>query len=270
MYQSASPDELKYRRQQLRQKRRIKTVQTLWRLLCMGGTIGVLAWLFNQSTWKITQPEQVQIVGNRYLSETAIRSGLSLQYPQWLIQLEPAKIKQKLLIQGGIVGVDVERRLFPPQVTIRVEDRPPVAGVILPANSNLPQSTIDFRGITTPIDRYLPTNRPAPKLKVMVAETGTCPHWAQIYPTIQASPVAIGIVDCRNLQDLRLQTEIGEVRLGSYQQAQRFTAQIQKLDRLRNLPQEVKPRSVGYVDLENPDRPKVQLKEVEAPKPPQQ
>lgn len=232
-------------------------------MACMGGTMAGLAWIFSPSAWKITNPEQVQIVGSRYLSEATIRSSLSLQYPQWLVQLEPAKIKQKLLQQGGIVDVDVERSLFPPRVTIRIDDRPPVAAIVTPNNPNSPRSLIDFRGVITPIDRYRTDNRPTPSLRVMLPEAEICPHWPKIYQAIQTSPVAIRIVDCRQARSMRLQTELGQVRLGSYQHEQRLAGQIQQLDRLRNLSQQVKIQSIDHIDLENPDRPKVQLKPVE-------
>ena len=94
----------------------------------------------------------------------------------------------------------------------------------------------------------------------MLPEQGVCPNWAQLYPVIRTSPVLIGIVDCRNPQNLILQTEVGKVRLGSLGDNQRLVQQIQQLDLLRDWRKYINPLEVDSLDLENPNSPKLQLK----------
>lgn len=258
MYQSVSPADVKKRRQQLRRQRRIKFLQALWRFIWMVGIIAGVTWLLLQPSWKISTPAQVEIVGNRYLSDDTIRSLLPIRYPQWLIQLEPEKIRQELLQQGGITAVDVDRALVPPRLTIRIDDRPPVAMVISAAEPDMPQGFLDPSGKFTPIARYRNIARPTPKLKVILPSSNRCSHWEQIYPAINTSPVAIGVLDCRNSSNLMLQTEIGKVKLGSYVNDRHLAEQIDQLDRLRNWQTSADPHQVDYLDLENPAFPKLQ------------
>jgi cell division protein FtsQ len=175
-----------------------------------------------------------------------------------LIQLEPEKIRQELLQQGGITAVDVDRALVPPRLTIRIDDRPPVAMVISAAEPDTPQGFLDPSGKFTPIARYRNIARPTPKLKAILPSSNRCSHWEQIYPAIDTSPVAIGVLDCRNSSNLMLQTEIGKVKLGSYVNDRRLAEQIDQLDRLRNWQTSADPHQVDYLDLENPAFPKLQ------------
>lgn len=87
-----------------------------------------------------------------------------------------------------------------------------------------------------------------------------CLNWTYIYQAIHISPVAIGMVDCRNPQNLILQTEVGKVRLGATGDRSRLNSQIQQLDQLRDWKKHAEGIDVDYLDLENPDSPKLQLK----------
>ncbi|NJR32098.1 MAG: hypothetical protein HC778_03560, partial [Chamaesiphon sp. CSU_1_12] len=56
------------------------------------------------------------------------------------------------------------------------------------------------------------------------------------------------------------QSEVGKVRLGSFSDEGRLNVQLQQIDRLRNWQKYTDPQQVEYLDLGNPDAPKLQLK----------
>jgi cell division protein FtsQ len=256
----------KKRRRQLKQQRKVQTVQSLWRFVCMLGMLAGVGWFVTQPNWTISKPEQIQIKGNKYLSEIAIRSMMGIRYPQQLMDLEPEKLRMQILARRSIVTASVDRALLPPHLTIQVTDSKPVAQVIRDP-SKPPTTSIDERGVEIPIGHYLPTvQRSLPKLRLIAPEHGICPNWQNLYPVIETSPVAIGIIDCHNPQNLFLQTEVGKVRLGNVGTKARLTAQIEQLDRLRNWQKANNSSQIDYLDLESPNSPpKVQLKPAETP-----
>jgi cell division protein FtsQ len=258
----------KKRRRQLTQQRRVQSAQSLWRFACMLLLLAGVGWVVSQPNWTISKPEQIQIKGNNYLSEIAIRSTIGIRYPQQLMDLEPEKLKAQLLARKSIVSATVDRALLPPHLTIQVQDLRPVAQVMRDP-SKPPTAFIDERGVEIPIAHYLPTvQRSAPKLRLIQPERGICPNWKDLYPVIDASPVAIGIIDCHNPQNLFLQTEIGKVRLGNVGTRARLTTQIEQLDRLRNWQKSNNSSQIDYLDLESPNfPPKLQLKPASSVKP---
>jgi cell division protein FtsQ len=120
---------------------------------------------------------------------------------------------------------------------------------------------VDERGRQQPIANYHSTiQQSLPTLQLRPPEQGECPGWRQLYRAVMTSPVAIGLIDCSNPQNLILQSEVGKVRLGSFIDEGRLNVQLQQLDRLRNWQKYTDPQQVEYLDLGNPDAPKLQLK----------
>jgi cell division protein FtsQ len=261
--QPASKEQLKQRRHQLRRQRQVSVVKSLWRFACMSGILTGVGWVVSQTDWMISKPEQIQIQGNQYLSDATIRSWLAIPYPKLIMELAPGELAAKLIERGSIVSVKIDRALLPPRLNVQIQDLPPVAGIVRSASTQ-PQIFVDERGFELPISSYRPTVwRSLPKLQLILPDRGMCPNWTQIYRAIQTSPVAIGIIDCRNLQNLTLQTEVGKIRLGATEDKSRLDRQMQQLDRLRDWQKHTDPTGVDYLDLENPEFPKLQLKQRE-------
>lgn len=255
-----SSSQVKQRRRQLQRERRVRAFQSLWRFGCMSGILAGVGWAVSQPNWMLSNPEQIQIQGNRYLSEGAIRSMLAIRYPQLMIELSPEQLTAQLIKQGSLSSVRVDRRLLPPRLLVEVQDRQPVAQII--STDGTPQAFIDESGAQLPIASYLPAARTkAPNLKVLPFNRGICPDWTQLYQIIHRSPVMIGVIDCRNPQNSMLQTEVGKVRLGSLGDKQRLTSQIQQLDLLREWRNHTNLLEAEYLDLENPNAPKLQLRQ---------
>ena len=149
---SVSQNELTSRRKQLRRARRIKSFQSLWRTLFVGGMATGLVWAITLPDWVIRSPGQIVIEGNDFLSAKVIRSLLPLSYPQSILQVQPQTIAKSLEAQGPIAKATVSRQLLPPGLTIQVKERKPVAIAKPPTNPNskTPDGLVDEQGIWMP------------------------------------------------------------------------------------------------------------------------
>jgi len=260
VYQPESKAQLKQRRLHLRQQRRIKAIASIWRFICMSGILAGLGWAIDRSDWTISRPEQVRIEGNQYLSDSTVRSMLAIPYPKLIMELAPAQIADRLIQRSAVTNVKVERGVLPPRLIVQIQDFPPVARIMQTETTHA-QTFIDERGLQLPLTSYRPAVwRSLPTLQLRLPTPGPCPQWPQLYRAVHASPVAVGIVDCRNPQNLILQTELGKVRLGAIGSSAKLSNQMQQLDRLRNWQKHTLAEDVELLDLENPDSPEFQLK----------
>lgn len=264
---SVSQAQLTNRRKQLRRARRIRSVQSLWRSLFVGGLVGTLGWGITSSDLVIRQPEQIAIEGNHFLSAQAIRSLLPLSYPQSLLQVQPQALAQELESQGPIAEATVSRQLLPPGLTIQVKERKPVAiaiGAAAPQNSKTARSTspeglLDEQGVWMPASSYQPVEHDfeLPTLKVIGSSDRYRPYWSDLYQAVSHSPVKVFEIDWQNPANLILKTELGKVHLGPY--SSRVAEQLAILDRMRELPAHVNPSQIAYIDLTNPEFPAIQM-----------
>jgi cell division protein FtsQ len=232
----------------------------------MNGILAGLGWAIYQPDWTISKPEQIQIEGNQYLSDTTIRSMLEIPYPKLIMELAPAQLTAQLTAKlttqpsdRDSVNVKIDRRILPPNLIVQIQDLPPVARIVH-ENTTHAQTFIDERGLQLPISSYRPAVwRSLPTLQLLLPNQGACPGWSQLYRAIHASPVAVGVVDCHNPLNVILQTEVGKIRLGAIGSKLKITNQMQQLDRLRNWQKHPRSEHVELLDLENPDDPKLQL-----------
>lgn len=268
---SVSQNELTSRRKKLRQARRIKSFQSVWRTLFVGGMATGLVWAITLPDWVIRSPEQIVIEGNHFLSAKAIRSLLPLSYPQSILQVQPQAIAKSLESQGPIAKATVSRQLLPPGLTIQVKERKPVAIAKPPTrtlNSNTTPGLVDDQGVWMPKTSYteLEQNLELPTLKVIGSNEQYRPYWSEVYQALSRSAVQVLEIDWQDPGNLILKTELGNVHLGPY--SSRFSEQLAILDRMRELPTHVNPSKIAYIDLKNPDFPAIQMiKGNEPPRP---
>jgi cell division protein FtsQ len=261
---SVSSNELGNRRQQLRRQRRQRLVQILWQGLAVSSLTGGVFWALNQPIWLIRQPEQVTIEGNQLLSDARIRDLLPLSYPQSLWQIQPQDLAKILESQGQIAEATVTRELFPPRLTIKIQERRPVA-IAQPSPTLTRRSDasgvgwLDANGGWIPLESYakLERSRQLPSLKVIGNPDQYRPHWTQMYEALSRSPVVVYEINWQNPANLMITTEIGVVHLGAY--SSQFTQQLRVLDQMRNLPEQVDLALVDYIDLQNPSSPVIQM-----------
>lgn len=268
-----SQADLAQRRQRLRRQRRVRFLQAAWRLLAVGGLAGGLVWVTTLPVWLIRESSQIQVEGNRFLPDQTVRSLMPITYPQSLLRLEPQAIAQQLRAKAPIAEVTVSRQLFPPGLTVRIQERLPVAVTLLTAadaqllNQRPHQDRastsriglLDESGVPIPYENYalLEPAVKLPTLRVIGGQEHYRPYWSKLYREISRSPVKIAEIDFQNPANLMLKTELGTVHLGSY--SPRFPEQVKTLDRMRKLPNQISLSQIAYIDLRNPVSPVIQI-----------
>jgi cell division protein FtsQ len=270
---SISPTELRHRRAQLRRKRRTKGFQATWRTLAIVGTAIGIAWLMTHTDWVIHKPEQIEVQGNQRLSDSTVRSMLSLPYPQSVLTLNPEAIANQLKMSAHISQAYVRRSLFPPRLMVIVVERHPVALVSpypLPTTiltqpqrrTTLPPSVglIDDQGNFMPLRDYVlnPQALSTIKLRVIGINPAQYADWTVMYPLIRDSAVPITEIDWRNPANIILKTSMGVVHFGAY--GNDFPAQLKALEELRPLTSQVKLSQIAYIDLRNPKSPTLEMR----------
>lgn len=262
---SVSRSELTQRRKILRTERRMKMFQTIWRTLAVTSMAGGLIWATTRPIWVLRESKQVIVEGNQLLSTQVIKSFVPLSYPQSLLRIEPEAIAQTLEAQPTIADATVTRRLFPPEITVQVKERVPVAITVtkLTKASSTSTSTsiglLDATGVLIPIQSYSSSERKLklPNLKVIGPLEQYRPYWVQLYQAVSRSPVKVIEINCQDPANIILKTELGMVHLGAY--SSKLTTQLRVLDQMRRLPTKVTSSQVAYIDLTNPETPSVQM-----------
>ncbi len=253
---SVSQNELNNRRKQLRQKRRVRSVQSIWRNLALAGLTTGIAYICTLPDWVISRPEQIIIEGDKLLPQKNIRKIIPISYPQAIFKLEPTKIVAKLEQDPSIAKVIVNRQLLPPGLIISIQERQPVAIAINPQTST--QGYIDETGVWIPQKTYSHiAPEQLPKLKVIGNLQQYSNFWQQMYKIVSVSPMKISEIDCQNPANIILKTELGIVHLGSY--SRRLADQLIALDKMRELPQHLQLNDIVYIDLKNPDTPSIKI-----------
>lgn len=256
---SPSPENLASRRQDLRRQRRRRNLQKLWRSSVIVGLAIAGVWGFNHPRWLIQTSEQIAIEGNEYLSDGAIQALLPLDYPRSLLAIEPEALAQVLQAQAPIAEVTVKRQLFPPRLTVHLQERAPVALTRAGSKSAQPDGFLDIEGHWLPQESFslFEADWSPPELVVQGYSETYQAQWPGLYATLQASPVAVSLVDWSDPSNLILHTELGQVYMGAYNQ-QQLPNQLRTLAQLRPLIA-VGPRfTVEYIDLRDPDNPVIQ------------
>jgi cell division protein FtsQ len=272
---SISRSELAARRRKLRRQRRWRILQASWQVIAISGLAVGAIWVATLPDWVVRNPEQVEIAGNKILTTDTIRSLLAIKYPQFLLALEPNAIAKRLEdSQAPIAEAQVIRRLFPPGITVHIQERYPVAVVYMiptapppnpkqkaaPSAEPIPVSLLDDRGYIISYEKYVSLNksRNLPTLKVFGMQEQYRAQWESLYKLVSQSPVKISEINWREPGNLIFQTELGTVHLGSYTPT-RLAEQLQALDRMRKLPEQVKLEEIDYIDLNQPKTPQLKM-----------
>ncbi|MCT7954902.1 cell division protein FtsQ/DivIB [Laspinema palackyanum] len=284
---TVSQSELVRRRRQLRRSRRQKVFQAGWQLLAVSSLAGFLLWTTTSPALVIDTPEQVEIDGNEFLSDRAIRSLLPLSYPRSILHVRPQELARELESAGTIAKATVSRQLFPPGLKVTVHERYPVA-IANEGNAigpGVPTATppglspnpavgspgvrsvglLDERGTWMPLESYTTLDPTAqlPQLRVIGPLEQYRSSWQSVYQSIRRSPIKIHEINWQDPANLILKTELGLVHCGPY--SPRFAEQVTRLGQMGDLPNQIDLAQIAYIDLTNPDRPSLQRIGVTAP-----
>ena len=197
-----------------------------------------------------------------HCSDQAIQALLPLDYPRSLLAIEPEALAQVLQAQAPISEVIIRRQLFPPRLTIQLQERDPVAVTRSGAGSTQSDGFLDIQGHWLPQESFtlFETDWSPPELIVEGYSDTYRAQWPGLYATLQAAPVKVSRVDWRDPSNLILHTDLGQAYMGAYSE-QRLTNQLQTLAQLKPLLTADTRFTVDYVDLRDPDNPVIQTPE---------
>ena len=272
-----SKENLTARRNTLKRKRHRLFWQRLWRQTAMVGlTVGCLS-LATSNRWQLRSAEQITLSGNRLLPDHEIHKLLDIDYPQSLLKVQPLEMENTLVYEGPIADAIVKRRLLPPGLNIRIQERTPVAislpntEVAIKSINDDPQSfskmgLLDADGYWMPYNSFTTLGAKEPKLQVQGMRPTYQKDWPAIYRELQKNPVAVSRLDWRDPANLILHTELGIVHMGPY--GQNFSKQLNALDRMRNLNAKMNIEEIAFIDMRNPDNPTLEILQANKPEAP--
>ena len=255
MSSSYSPvNEIQDQRQALKRQKQLEKMQGVWRSMLTLSFATGLIWSSFQPQWTINQLEQVEIQGNEYLSAEALQNIVKETTQQSILTLSPDRIEEILQNQAPIAEVTVSRDLYPPKVTIAIEERDPVALTIpnAAAINPLEEGYLDEKGNWMSKENYQSSETfPTVTLKVIGYRPQYRLQWAQIYPQLQDHPLEITTVNWQNPANLILETEIGEVHLGGNLES--LPKQLEVLAQFPTPLETTSGESIDHINLKNPD-----------------
>jgi len=254
-------DSLKNRREELMWQRRWKRLRACWQFGAVCGLAGGMVWVMSWPEWSIRSPQQVTFQGNELLSSETLHESLPLDYPQAIWQLSTPGLGSELAQNPALAAVEITRQLFPAQLSIAVQERQPLAIAV----SDQGLGYLDFEGNYIPAKLYSPQiQKQLPQIPQFLGYQGQYRSFWQTHQTrIQQSPVKIRIINGNNPSNISLTTALGIVFLGS--DLSQFDRQLTVLEEMQNLPRLIPKERLVFIDLTNPDDPRIQLKP--APKP---
>lgn len=232
--------------------------------------------------WIVSSPASIQVEGAVFLSPDAVLSHLPIDYPQPLFKVATNELEAHLEGLDPIADATIFRHLFPPRLTVHIQEYRPVA-ILLgnsygdtnpelydldgtePSLSPLSVSKeatgfLDENGTWLPLGSYEEMKEGLsdwPSLEVLGMQREYRDQWGKLYDQIRRSPVMVDRIDWRQLDNLRLKTDIGITHHGTYDETT-FLKQIHLIDQLRDVGNQIDLDTVVYFDVRSPDTPFVQ------------
>ena len=290
------------RRKQLKQQRRIRFWQGAWRTLATISMAVGLGWALSRPEWHIRHSDQVKIVtveGETPRARPTLEQMINLTYPTSLMQLSPQAIARRLETHAHISNAIITRQLFPPHVTISVQEHEPVAVTqcdrcVLTNKTAEAKSTplgpaqvwlLDHQGVALPLSSY-PNLKPdqLPSLTVVnFLQQVSDSKPSSVPPSIEGDPATTVVIHPRKQQQWQQLYPIlrkSPVKIDSIgwqntddltlttplgkvrlgPYGSQFAQQLQALDQMRSLSKSVDPSQIIYIDLEQPDHPVLELR----------
>ncbi|WP_017294668.1 cell division protein FtsQ/DivIB [Geminocystis herdmanii] len=263
-----STTRLKNRRDELKNQRRWRNFVSVTRTLLIMSLTGGMFWFLTLPDWVIKDSQQIDIEGNELLTNDEIRSLIPLEYPQSLLQLSIKDLRESLQKKVPLTNVVVTRALLPPNLTIRITEKKPVAmALAVQVSPETKKSAlkevgyIDIDGIFVSNELYQNlAQKPElkPPLKILGTPQMYLAYWTDFYDLLSQSSVKITQVDWQNPTNIVLSSELGKIYLGPY--TSKFSEQLMVLEKLKNITGKVPKERIIYIDLTDPEIPSIKEK----------
>ena len=243
------PPQLQYKLSLIKIQQQRLTRLSFWRaclmISCATG-LGLLATIPNS---QIKRASQIEVDGERLVSENTIRQALKFSYPQFIWSINGIDLARKIESIPSVKAVKVSKQIIPPKINISLQEKTPVAL----ATSQGQVGFLSDRGEWIEQKFYDNTNLdlPLPKLKVINYQPRLSSIWREIYQLSLLYPeLKITEVHWREGDRIFLKAKIGQVLLGS--ETSRLEQQFQTISKLKNLSDRVDTEEIAYIDLSNP------------------
>ncbi|MGF1536537.1 MAG: cell division protein FtsQ/DivIB [Elainellaceae cyanobacterium] len=258
------------RRRQLRRRRRLRIVRSLWQFLVVCALTAGAVWTLSLPGWVLRSPDQITVSGNDFLTAETVKTLLPIDYPRSILRVRPKRLAVALEARGPIAEAIINRQILPPGLKVHIQEQRPVALLLgktdlqtadgsppSPASVGLtlqPTGLLDETGTLIPIESYTTVSQDLelPTLKLIGMRQHHRRLWSSLYDQIKRSPIEVTEVDLRNPANIILLSSLGPVHIGTYE-AERFRHQLKTLDQMRNLSQTLSASELQYIDLTSPE-----------------
>ena len=237
----------------------------LWRLLVFsGGAVG-LAWVLLEKGWWLEAPGQVVFQGTLPQDHRELLAASALQLPTPLLAVDPSSLEKDLQrLVSPTLQVQVRRTLAPPQLVVSLQNGTAQAWARRSLADRVERGLLDHQFNWTSFDAQHPLNRfPTVNNDVLVMVDFWAPGLqetlAELFSDLEQRQTPVRTIQITDDGQLVLGTSeiLGEVRLGHLD---RLVRKLDAMDKLYGqLERSVPPFSYAYVDLRNPDEPKLGL-----------
>ena len=222
----------------------------LWRSCFIIGCALGIGLTANLPIWKIEDRSQIEINGKKLVSEETVRNALNFSYPQFVWMINGLELTRKVESIPSIESARINRQLIPPQITISLREKNPVAV----ATSAGKIGFLDASGEWSDRKFYAKINGYSlPKVKVIDYKVQFQDRWHKIYQLITLYPeLQIDEVQFHQAGNVFVNTKIGRVFLGA--KLAHLERQFETIARLENLPKHLERSQIDYLDLSNPEQ----------------
>ena len=242
------PPQLQYKLTLINLQRRRSARISLWRsclLMCCTVGISISAVI---PYWQIKNQSQVKIEGEHLISESSIYHRLNFAYPQFLWAINGIDLAQRIESIPSVKVAQVNRKIIPPQITIALQEKIPVALATSQGQIGFLNSSGEW--IAEKFYGNIDEKYSLPKLKVIDYEKQFEPVWVKLYQLVSLYPeLQISEVQWNQSGSLFVQTKLGQVFLGA--DSSRLEQQFKIMLKLKNLPKQLSSSEIAYIDLSN-------------------
>ena len=252
------------RRRDLRRQRRQTLLIQLWRFMALLLLSGVFSWTLLRHGWTLRSPEAIILTGGTSLKTNQVIEAAKLRFPSPLLEVRPRAIEQQLVEVLPVRSAQVQRRMLPARLLIRLKPEIPVAKAVRQGPAGREWGLLNAEGEWIPLSDAIPeplTNIMVrgwnDQLRVQVAALLQQRHrFKGMLKTIVLHPDGeISLIT----------TGLGRIDLGG--EPTLLNAQIETILHLKKtLPKHLRQAHHSSLDLSNPDRPELQLPPPPAPK----
>ena len=234
----------------------------LWQLFFFSSSSILLISTFLNQAWRPINFEQTKIIGLSGITKNDIKKNTNDFYPKNLLELNPKEIESYLLRKLPIKDISVSRKLFPPEIHLKIIEREPVAFASRVVSNNIQKGMIDIEGSWIPLQFVNESKKNKIKLSIENWNMNKKNDIILIIKNKFLLQSTLQKITINPNQEIRIKTEdFNSVLLGS--DTKNLNEQINKLNQLqKSLPNLLINTKVKVVDLKDPSKTELKIEKI--------